>query len=146
MFNRILNTPVINLFKFNDKNNSGVLSPKLLKFSKFLQLSCLQIERLLANLYIKFGVCETFLNNDIPVNIYLFKVNNRNTTKRCEISSNLTIKTYFTPFSSVSIVDWEQVNANRDYYFLSLLLLLIYFVLTYNRIQISVSMLKNSKI
>ena len=28
-----------------------------------------------------------------PVNIYLFKVNNRNTRKRCEICSNLTIKT-----------------------------------------------------
>ena len=28
-----------------------------------------------------------------PVNIYLFKVNNRNTRKRCEICSKLTIKT-----------------------------------------------------
>ena len=28
-----------------------------------------------------------------PVNIYLYKVNNRNTTKRCEIFSKLTIKT-----------------------------------------------------
>ena len=29
----------------------------------------------------------------IPANIYLFKVNNRNITKRCEICSKLTIKT-----------------------------------------------------
>ena len=28
-----------------------------------------------------------------PTNIYLFKVNNRNTRKRCEICSKLTIKT-----------------------------------------------------
>ena len=32
------------------------------------------------------------LNNN-PANIYLFKVTNRNTRKRCEISSKLTIKT-----------------------------------------------------
>ena len=28
-----------------------------------------------------------------PVNIYLLKVNNKSTTRRCEIFSNLTIKT-----------------------------------------------------
>ena len=57
-------------------------------------------------------------------NIYLFKVNKRNTTKMCEIRSKLTIKTpewhqwhrsgvfivnfesIFTAFSSVSIVDF----------------------------------------
>ena len=42
-----------------------------------------------------------------PANIYLFKVNNRNTRKRCEICSKLTIT--FTPFSGVSIVDFEHV-------------------------------------
>ena len=50
----------------------------------------------------------------IPANICLFEVINRNTRKRCEICSKLTIKTpertYFTPFSSVSIIDLEQVN------------------------------------
>ena len=58
-----------------------------------------------------------------PANIYLFKVNNRNTRKRYEISSKLIIKaperrhwlycqlwTFFTPFSSVSIVEFEQIN------------------------------------
>ena len=65
-----------------------------------------------------------------PANIYLLKTNNRNTRKRCEICSKLTIKTpesrqcgrgvvlvffivnfqHITPFSSVSFVDFEQVN------------------------------------
>ena len=30
---------------------------------------------------------------DYPTNIYLFKLNNRNTRKRCEIFSTLTIET-----------------------------------------------------
>ena len=34
--------------------------------------------------------CETA---DIPANIYLFKLNSRNTRKSCEKSSKLTIKT-----------------------------------------------------
>ena len=59
------------------------------------------------------------------------QVNSRNTRRRCEICSKLTIKTpergrwycsgvfivnfvtYFTPFSSVSIVNFERVNAGR---------------------------------
>ena len=49
----------------------------------------------------------------------MFKVSNRNTRKRCEICSKLTIKiperkTYFTPFSSVSIVNVEQVNTGWE--------------------------------
>ena len=32
---------------------------------------------------------------------------------RCEICSKLTIKTYFAPFSSVSIVDFQQENNGR---------------------------------
>ena len=35
----------------------------------------------------------TEINGNIPANIYLFKVNNRNTKKRCEFYSKLTIKT-----------------------------------------------------
>ena len=49
---------------------------------------------------------------------YMFQVNNRNTRTRREICSKLTIKynkynkiTYFTPCSSVFIVNFEQVNA-----------------------------------
>ena len=44
---------------------------------------------------------EVIINN--PANIYLFKVNNKNTRKRCEICSKLTIKTsklwYFGKFN-----------------------------------------------
>ena len=65
-----------------------------------------------------------------PAENYLLKVNNRNTRTRCEICSKLTIKTlerrstllasfwclycqlwtYFTPSSSVFIVNFEQAN------------------------------------
>ena len=54
-----------------------------------------------------------------PVNIYLFKINNRNTRKRCEICSKLTIKpkrrqtlNIFHTFSSVSIDDFEKANVS----------------------------------
>ena len=66
---------------------------------------------------------------DFPTNIYLLKVNYRNTRKRCELCSELIIKTsewhqcscsvfwcfycwlgtYVKPFSNVSNVDFEQV-------------------------------------
>ena len=35
----------------------------------------------------------SMLSSAVPANIYLFKVNNKNTRKRCEICSTLTIKT-----------------------------------------------------
>ena len=62
--------------------------------------------------------CEFF---SIPAGNYMFKVNNRNTRTRCEICSKLTIKTpelwtYFTPCSSVSIVNF--VKAAWDLAFL----------------------------
>ena len=48
----------------------------------------------------------------------MFKVNNRNTRIKCEIWSKLIIKIpercYFTPCSSVSIVNFEQVNAGWE--------------------------------
>ena len=68
---------------------------------------------------------ESFIHLTFPANIYLSEVNIRNTRKRCKICSKLIIKTrpmasfwclycylwtYFTPFSSVSIVGFEQVN------------------------------------
>ena len=63
-----------------------------------------------------------------PGNIYLSKVNNRNTRNECETSWKLTIKTLtrrqwrssgifivnLEHFSSVSIADFEQVNASRE--------------------------------
>ena len=46
-----------------------------------------------------------------PAGIYLLKVNNRNLKKRRKICSKLTIKTYFTSCSSVSIINFEHVTA-----------------------------------
>ena len=47
--------------------------------------------------------------------IYLLKVNNRSTRTRCEICSKLPIKTpYFTPCSSVSMINFEQVITGWD--------------------------------
>ena len=53
------------------------------------------------------------VNNKIPVNIYLFKVNNRNTRKTCEIFSKLTIKTLERrqqSRSGVFIVNFENIS------------------------------------
>ena len=50
--------------------------------------------------------------NTLTVNIYLFKVNNRNTTKRCSIGLKLTIKTpeqRHCHHSGVFIVNFEPV-------------------------------------
>ena len=57
-----------------------------------------------------------------PASYYLLKANNSNTRTKCEICSKLTIKTpeqrlawcltYFTPGSSVSIVNFNQVIAS----------------------------------
>ena len=42
----------------------------------------------------------------------MFKVNNRNSKTTCGICSKLRIKTYnFSPYSSVSIVNFEHANA-----------------------------------
>ena len=46
--------------------------------------------------FLKLGRFEKFLRNfekQLPVGIYIFKVNNRNTKTRCEICSKLTVKT-----------------------------------------------------
>ena len=59
-------------------------------------------------------------SNTFPANVYLSKANNRNTRKGCEICFKLTIKTClycwfwtcFTPSSSISIVEFEQVNVS----------------------------------
>ena len=54
-------------------------------------------------------------STSIPDSIYLLKVNKRNTKTRCEICSKLTITlAYFTPRSSVSIVNFEHVIAGWD--------------------------------
>ena len=47
---------------------------------------------------------------DRPADIYLFKVNKKKSRKRCELW------TYFTLFSSVLIVAFEQVNVSWTVY------------------------------
>ena len=50
-----------------------------------------------------------------PNNIYFLKVNDRNTRSMFKVNNKNTRTTlviYFTPFSSVSIVDLEQVNVS----------------------------------
>ena len=49
-----------------------------------------------------------------PAGNYMFKVNNRNTRTRSEICPKLTIKTHSTPCSSVSNVNFEQVNVGWE--------------------------------
>ena len=56
------------------------------------------------------AMSKTSLTISNQANIYLFSVNDRNTRKRCEICSELAIKTPEHTFSSVSIADFEQVN------------------------------------
>ena len=70
----------------------------------------------------------SFSSNKFLANIYLFKVNNRNSRKNCEICYKLTIKIpdrrqrsssgvsfiileHLTPLFNVSIAVLEQVNA-----------------------------------
>ena len=57
-----------------------------------------------------------------PAKIYLFKVNNRNTRKRCEICSKLTIKT-----PSVFIVKFEHISY----------LFLVFLLSTLNQVNVS---------
>ena len=57
-----------------------------------------------------------YVTEYFPANIYLFKVNNRNTRKLTSLMSFCCfycyLWTYFTPFSSVSIVNFKQVNVS----------------------------------
>ena len=52
-----------------------------------------------------------------PAGIYLLKVNNRNTRRRCEIYSKLTIKTPERPHlgcSGVFIINFEHISWGRS--------------------------------
>ena len=72
---------------------------------------------LYASLY---PVLIKLISYHFPANIYLFKVNNRSTRKTCDRMTSVTsfwcfywqLWIYFTPFSCVSIVDFEKVNAS----------------------------------
>ena len=56
------------------------------------------------------------MESGYPVNIYLFKVNNRNTRKRYEICSELSIQAPEQRQWCVSVVDFEQVNVGWQEY------------------------------
>ena len=55
---------------------------------------------------------DTYSLDHLPTNIYLFKVNNINTRKRCEICSKLTIKTELRELhrSGIIIVNFEHIS------------------------------------
>ena len=74
--------------------------------------------------------------------IYLLKVNNRSTRTRCEVCPKLPIKTlYFTPCSSVSMINFEQVITGWDNSTTSKIFL-IYKLLTLKRQPFSIFFLK----
>ena len=79
---------------WNTRNITGKVPSKLFSYFK----SCF----LLGN------ISEEFLFFSNPAGNYMFKVNNRNIRTRCEICSN------FTPCSSASIVNFEQINAGWE--------------------------------
>ena len=57
----------------------------------------------------------SYLEETIPVNIFLFKVRNKNTRKRCESYSELTAKTLERRLTLIFfLVDFEQVNVCWD--------------------------------
>ena len=70
----------------------------------YLPLTLQKFSTYFKNLYFKF--------KKIPTNINLFKVNNKNTRKRCEICSKLTIETPERHWrrSGVSIVNFEHIS------------------------------------
>ena len=78
---------------------------KTLHFSTLKNDFQSKISRAFSLLHILFILCF------FPINIYLLKVNDRNTRDKCEICSKLTIKHYFTPYFNVFIALFEQVNA-----------------------------------
>ena len=92
-----------------------------------LKLPCIYV---LLRITLVYSWKNTFPN---PANIYQFKVNNRNTRKRPDICSKLTVKlperchwgrscvslltlNYFTPFASFLIVEFIQVNVCWENY------------------------------
>ena len=79
------------------------------KFEKLLGVTF--DNRFIFNYHIS-NIWKTFCNKH-PVSIYIFKVNNRNTRTRCDISSKLTIKTperHHWRRSSVFIVNFDCIS------------------------------------
>ena len=82
---------------FQTKTASGLSCLLMLYFTKFFSKNHSQTRT----------IEETSCIITFPANIYFFHVCNRNTRKRCGICSKVKkLWIYFTPFSSVSIVDF----------------------------------------
>ena len=64
--------------------------------------------------YMEKGERDRAKFNKCAVNIYLFKFNNKNSTKRCEICSKLKIKTNLVSSASFS---YNKSKANKRYFF-----------------------------
>ena len=94
--------------------------PEHLRFCNEVCLECV-----ISLIYkILFPICK----DPHPVGIYLHKVNNRSTRKRCEIYSKLTIKTperYQWRHSGIFIVNFEHI----------LHLVLVFLLLTLNMLE-----------
>ena len=89
--------------------------------NKYLERSILTILNFQSKVFQSVRMVWCMLCSEILAANYMFKVNNINTRTRCEICSKLTIRTYFTPCSSVSIVNFEQVNTDSDNSFLKMM-------------------------
>ena len=57
-----------------------------------VQIQCNAKYKFIFNEYDKETTYTQFFDNNYPANIYLFKINNRDTRKRCPIYSTLTIE------------------------------------------------------
>ena len=117
-FHRLLWTSKCRL-EYSREVASQVLDRFAKKFT-WKQLIKMQLQNCFFTL--RCGICRCYfvqtcdfyrIKEKIPANIYLFKVNNRNIGKRCEICSKLTIKT---PErcqwrrSGVLIVNFENIS------------------------------------
>ena len=113
-------------------DTSAVYSQRAVNYSKYSILTNVHIVlcsrnvydvviRFLSNYEVLVNIGMTCINNNdtvmtlmsvYPAKIYLFKVNNRNTRKRCEMCSKLTIKKQERRCrrSSVFIVNFELIS------------------------------------
>ena len=109
----------------------SLISKKIWYFSQttFLLLCCYNFHSGALLNWFDDVVVSANHQNHFPANKYMLNANNRNTRKRCEKCSALTKKgkktpaivlvsllstlniLHFTPFLTVSIVDFEQINA-----------------------------------
>ena len=108
-------------FKKKKKKKNGSLHLK--------KMSCNDALVLLLNIGKLKSLMQTFGS---PANIYLFKVNNRSTRKRCEICSKSTIKTSERRHSGVFIVNFEHISPH----------FLLFLLLTLNKYLLAGSILE----